>query len=75
MEYVIMVLFYFFGEIFMYLKTMKDLGDVKVMPEFFIYGAAFFIIFYPITYPIDKLIEVLESRKHYKKISLETARL
>jgi len=59
----------------MFLKTMKDLDNMKGMPEFFVYGAAFVIILYPITYPIGKFIDALENRKHYKEIAMETARL
>jgi len=73
MEYIIMALFYLFGGVFMFLKVMKDLEDEKNMPEFFVYGAAFAVTLYPVTYPIFKFIDVLESRKHHKKISAETA--
>jgi len=67
MEYITIVLFYLFGGFFMFLKIMVDLDDIKEMPEFFVYGAAFTVALYPITYPIIKFIDILEGRKEKKR--------
>lgn len=75
MIFIVIALFYLFGGVFMLLKVMKDLKNEENMPEFLIFGAAFAVFLYPLTYPILKLMDVLESRKHYKEISKETARL
>jgi len=70
MVFIVIALFYLFGAVFMLLKVVKDLEDEKNMPEFFIFGAAFTVFLYPLTYPILKLMDVLKSRKHYKEISM-----
>jgi len=67
MIYIIIILFYLFGELFMFLKVMEDLKEEKNMPEFFIYGAAFNVIVYPITYPVVKLVDILESGREKKR--------
>lgn len=51
----------------MFLKVMEDLKEEKNMPEFFIYGAAFNVIVYPITYPVVKLVDILESGREKKR--------
>ena len=68
MIYIIIILFYLFGELFMFLKVMEDLKEEKNMPEFFIYGAAFNVIVYPITYPVVKLVESGREKKRRKSL-------